>query len=161
MSILSETKLVVLDVETTGLSPAMGDRVVEFGMIVCLRSRKTDAGTTQCKHARSTKGDPTRIGVLSGRTRPGRPGRGDKYQVKFPDTTQYVPRDQIETLPTERESPVDLLERGRFCRATDLRRTLSYPETDIGSVTRPRDIEDVPQRRRAKPERPFVGKEMV
>jgi len=30
---LSETKLVFLDVETTGLSPAMGDRVIELGMI--------------------------------------------------------------------------------------------------------------------------------
>ncbi len=28
---LSETKLIVLDVETTGLSPAMGDRVIELG----------------------------------------------------------------------------------------------------------------------------------
>ena len=33
MTMLSEAKLVVLDVETTGLSPAMGDRVVELGMI--------------------------------------------------------------------------------------------------------------------------------
>ncbi len=35
MTMLSETKLVFLDVETTGLSPAMGDRVVELGMIAC------------------------------------------------------------------------------------------------------------------------------
>ena len=35
MTMLSETKLVVLDVETTGLSPAMGDRIVELGMITC------------------------------------------------------------------------------------------------------------------------------
>jgi len=35
MPMLSATKLVFLDVETTGLSPAMGDRVVELGMIVC------------------------------------------------------------------------------------------------------------------------------
>jgi len=38
---------------------------------------------------------------------------------------------------------------------------LSYPETDIGAVTRPSDIKDVPPRRRAKPERPFVSKDMV
>ncbi len=38
---------------------------------------------------------------------------------------------------------------------------LSYPETDIGMVTRPGDIEDVPPRRRAKPQRPFVSKDMV
>ena len=30
-----EATLVVLDVETTGLSPDMGDRVVELGMITC------------------------------------------------------------------------------------------------------------------------------
>ncbi len=35
MTMLSETKLVFVDVETTGLSPAMGDRVVELGMIAC------------------------------------------------------------------------------------------------------------------------------
>lgn len=35
MTMLAEAKLVVLDLETTGLSPAMGDRVVELGMIVC------------------------------------------------------------------------------------------------------------------------------
>lgn len=72
------------------------------------------------------KGDPTRIGILSGRTRPGRPGRGERYQVKFPDTTQWVPRDQIEPMPAERESPVDLLERGKVGRAIDLRRTLTH-----------------------------------
>jgi len=33
MTTMSEAKLVFLDVETTGLSPAMGDRVVELGMI--------------------------------------------------------------------------------------------------------------------------------
>ena len=35
MTMLSAARLVVLDVETTGLSPAMGDRVVELGMIAC------------------------------------------------------------------------------------------------------------------------------
>jgi len=35
MTMLSEAKLVVLDVETTGLFPAMGDRVVEIGTITC------------------------------------------------------------------------------------------------------------------------------
>ena len=35
MTMLSEAKLVVLDVETTGLSPAMGDRVVELGIVAC------------------------------------------------------------------------------------------------------------------------------
>ncbi len=71
-------------------------------------------------------GDPTRIGILSGRTRPGRPGRGSRYQVKFPDTTQWIPSDQIEPVPAERESPVDLLEQGKLGRAVDLRRTLTH-----------------------------------
>ncbi len=35
MELLSKTKLVFLDVETTGLSPAMGDRIIELGMIEC------------------------------------------------------------------------------------------------------------------------------
>ena len=35
MTTLSKAKLVVLDVETTGLLPAMGDRVVEIGLIAC------------------------------------------------------------------------------------------------------------------------------
>ncbi len=35
MTMLSEAKLVVLDVETTGLSPAMGDRIVEVGIVIC------------------------------------------------------------------------------------------------------------------------------
>jgi len=38
---------------------------------------------------------------------------------------------------------------------------LSYPETDIGKVTRPSEIGDIPPRRRAEPERPFVSKDMV
>ena len=32
---LTEAKLTFLDVETTGLSPAMGDRIVEIGIVVC------------------------------------------------------------------------------------------------------------------------------
>lgn len=44
MARLSETKLVVLDMETTGLSPAMDDRVVELGMIV-------RQGTTEISHS--------------------------------------------------------------------------------------------------------------
>ena len=38
---------------------------------------------------------------------------------------------------------------------------LSYPDTDIGSVTRPCDIADIPPRRQAEPARPYVSKEMV
>ncbi len=58
---LSEAKLVVLDVETTGLSPATGDRVVELGMITCQ--------------------GPTEISRSSHLINPGRPIPWDAYQV--------------------------------------------------------------------------------
>ncbi|MFQ5491906.1 MAG: exonuclease domain-containing protein [Phycisphaerae bacterium] len=32
---LTDAKLVFLDLETTGLAPAMGDRIVEIGMVIC------------------------------------------------------------------------------------------------------------------------------
>jgi len=38
---LAETRLAVIDVETTGLSPASGDRVVEIGVIARLGERET------------------------------------------------------------------------------------------------------------------------
>ena len=38
---LVEAKLAFLDVETTGLSPAMGDRIVEIGIVVCRGQRET------------------------------------------------------------------------------------------------------------------------
>lgn len=71
-------------------------------------------------------GDPTRIGFLTGRTRPGRAGSRQRFQVKFPDTTSWIPDDQLEPVPTERESPIDLFQSGRFGIARDLRRTLTH-----------------------------------
>lgn len=41
MTRLSEAKLVAPDVETTGLSPAMGDRIVEIGIVVCQGEQET------------------------------------------------------------------------------------------------------------------------
>lgn len=72
------------------------------------------------------KGDPSRRGILTGRTRPGRRGNGLRYQITFADTTSWVPDDQIELLPLERENPIDLLQSGRLSRASDLRRTLTH-----------------------------------
>ncbi len=68
--------------------------------------------------------DPGRIGVLTGRTltRAGLTLR----QVQFPDSSQYVPDDQLEMLPASPEHPVELLERGRLGSAADLRRTLTH-----------------------------------
>jgi superfamily II DNA or RNA helicase len=69
-------------------------------------------------------GDPTRIGFLAEGAR----SRGDRTlkKVKFPENTQWVPEDQIELLPEERESPLDLLEMGKLGHSVDLRRTLAH-----------------------------------
>lgn len=72
------------------------------------------------------KGDPTRCGLLTGKTRPGRRGKGLRYQITFPDSTCWVPGDQIDVMPLERESPIDLLQTGKLGRAVDLRRTLTH-----------------------------------
>ena len=72
------------------------------------------------------KGDPMRHGILTGRTQPGRRGKGVRYQVTFPDTTSWVPEDQIELVPVQQESPVDLLRAGKIGRAVDYRRTLTH-----------------------------------
>jgi len=69
-------------------------------------------------------GDPTRIGFLSGEQR-ARRGRA-LIQVKFPDMTSWVPADQLEAMPLERESPLDLLSAGKLGRAVDLRRALAH-----------------------------------
>ena len=42
---LKDAKLVFVDVETTGLSPAMGDRIVELGLVVCEPSRNARRAT--------------------------------------------------------------------------------------------------------------------
>ena len=39
---LNDAKLAFLDVETTGLFPAMGDRVVEIGIVVCRGDREVE-----------------------------------------------------------------------------------------------------------------------
>src|SRR5260370_14325037 len=78
-------------------------------------------------HARvRLNGDPMRHGIVTGRTQPGRRGKGVRYQVTFPDTTSWVPDDQIEPVPVQQESPVDLLQARKLGRAVDLRRTLTH-----------------------------------
>lgn len=68
--------------------------------------------------------DPSRIGITTGKTREQR-GRV-AIQVMFPDATQYVPEDQLEPVPEEQESPLDLLEQGRLGKPLDLRRVLTH-----------------------------------
>ena len=69
-------------------------------------------------------GDPGRVGELTGRTR----SRGPRlsYQVRFPDTTSFVPEDQLEPVDSLPEDAIDLLRTGRFGRAIDLRCTLTH-----------------------------------
>src|SRR5438067_8328134 len=72
------------------------------------------------------RGDPTRIGILTGQVRPGRRGKGHRYQIKFPDASSWIADDQIEPIPAERETPLDLLEQQKLGRAIDFRRTLTH-----------------------------------
>ncbi len=46
MTKLESTRLAFLDVETTGLSPAMGDRIVEIGIVVCQGERESGASVS-------------------------------------------------------------------------------------------------------------------
>jgi hypothetical protein len=68
--------------------------------------------------------DPGRVGVLTGRERPG--DRGGYAQVTFPDRTEWVPADQIESVSTDGDSPLDLFTRGRLAGPADLYRTLTH-----------------------------------
>ena len=65
-------------------------------------------------------GDPSRIGVLTGRK------RGTRLQVQFPNTTSFVPEDQLEAVEKVSTDPFELLEQGRLGRAIDLRRVLTH-----------------------------------
>ena len=71
------------------------------------------------------RSDPGRIGVLTGKSRE-RPAGVVRYQVVFPDTTSWVPEDQIELLAEGPQGPIELLEAGRLGRSTDLRRALTH-----------------------------------
>ncbi len=42
MTSFDSTRLAFLDVETTGLSPAMGDRIVEIGIVICQGEQETE-----------------------------------------------------------------------------------------------------------------------
>ena len=59
--------------------------------------------------------------------------------------------------PTNFEAEIDSRTYHRFAVAWGL----SYPETDIGNVTRPEEINDVEKRERYKHPREFISKDMV
>ena len=65
MTMLSETKLVFLDVETTGLSPAMGDRVVELGLIACQGATEISRSSHLINPGRPIPSDAHRVHGIS------------------------------------------------------------------------------------------------
>lgn len=71
------------------------------------------------------RGDPGRIGVLTGNSREPYPGLV-RWQVVFPEGTSWVPEDQLELLSQGPTSPIELLEAGRLGRPIDLRRALTH-----------------------------------
>lgn len=69
-------------------------------------------------------GDPGRRGIFTGRRRW---VNGREYvQIRFPDRMEWVPLDQVECVPSGPEPPIDLFERGRLARPSDLYRTLAH-----------------------------------
>ena len=70
------------------------------------------------------KSDPGRRGILTGRQRS--LGGVPRYQVQFPDQKSYQPDYELELVENEEHDPYELVERGRFGRAVDLRRNLSH-----------------------------------
>jgi superfamily II DNA or RNA helicase len=70
------------------------------------------------------KSDPGRKGLTTGKTRE-RAGRL-LIQVRFPNSVEYIPKDQLEIPPKRRENPLDLLDEGRLGLARDLRRAITH-----------------------------------
>jgi hypothetical protein len=68
--------------------------------------------------------DPGKKGLTTGKFRY-RDGR-KLIQVRFPNSVEYVPDDQLEIHPKIRENPLDLLEKGKLGLARDLRRTIAH-----------------------------------
>jgi len=62
---LPKTKLLFLDVETTGLSPAMGDRVIELGMIVCQGATEINRSSHLINPGRPIPQDAQRVHGIS------------------------------------------------------------------------------------------------
>lgn len=68
--------------------------------------------------------DPGRVGIFTGRTTDRNMRR--HVQVGFPDRNDWVPLDQVEEIPEQGESPIDLMRRGRLARPSDLYRILTH-----------------------------------
>ena len=68
--------------------------------------------------------DPGRRGTFTGRET-SRAGR-EYVQIRFPDRTEWVPKDQVEIVGEDGDPAIDLLRRGRVARPSDLYRTLAH-----------------------------------
>lgn len=72
------------------------------------------------------KTDPGRIGTFTGKTKPGRPGKDLRYQVRIIDKATFVPGELLELVPNSPESPLELLEEKKLSGVSELRRTLTH-----------------------------------
>lgn len=70
------------------------------------------------------KSDPGKKGVTTGKVKT----RADRklFQVRFSNSSEWIPEDQLEILPQFRENPLDLLEEGKLGLARDLRRIITH-----------------------------------
>ena len=68
--------------------------------------------------------DPGRVGVVTGKTRSY--GPRVRLQVQFPDRADWLPDYELELVNDELNDVYELLARGRFGRADDLRRSLTF-----------------------------------
>ena len=65
MTKLYSTRLAFLDVETTGLSPAMGDRIVEIGIVICRGDQEIDRLARLVNPERTIPADAHRVHGIS------------------------------------------------------------------------------------------------
>lgn len=68
--------------------------------------------------------NPGMTGITTGKWRPHGPER--TYQVRFANQVMFVPSSQLEEIADEQEDPFDLLARGKFGGASELRRGLTH-----------------------------------
>lgn len=69
------------------------------------------------------KTDPSKMGILTGKTRE-RAGK-IKWQVGFPEGDSYQQEYELELIANDSNDPYELLEQGKFGRVSDLRRNLT------------------------------------
>lgn len=70
------------------------------------------------------KADPGRVGVLTGEKL--EHGRHARWQVIFPEGSQYVIEPQLEPVVEEQLHPIELIKQGQFGRARDLRGVFTH-----------------------------------